>query len=348
MKIGTTEKLKFKSLQRRMRLPLWQAVGLLETLWKVTCRNAPAGDIGRLSNDEIAAALEWEGSADELVSNLVETKWLDTDPTHRLLVHDWELECESWLRGNFERNKKQFAKPTKIQATEPSTSMHESTKQTTEQPASKPPIPYHPIPYPSSSSPITTVDVPESRVSDPESHGWAAVVAELNAEGVQIADDAVGSARSRGCLPSEAMEVIEQWRDWRPAFGVGLLVSKIRGLQPGAKISWPDPPAGCVRKSSRAKAAAAKRANPENSKALKELQNDARAEKELLEQRFGPQLDAMSKENARDFLLLRQSELAHTRITEWPLPRGMFRTAILTELEQSAKQSVSVLESQAP
>lgn len=112
MKIGTTQTLKFKKLQRRLSLPLWQATGLLESLWKMAYRNAPAGDIGRLSNEDIATAIEWESDADELVAALVETGWLDADPVHRLLIHDWEKECESWLRGNFEKHGKQFAQRT--------------------------------------------------------------------------------------------------------------------------------------------------------------------------------------------------------------------------------------------
>jgi hypothetical protein len=45
MKSGTESKLKFKQLQRRFDLALWQAHGLLDTLWEFTKSNAPAGDI---------------------------------------------------------------------------------------------------------------------------------------------------------------------------------------------------------------------------------------------------------------------------------------------------------------
>lgn len=342
MKIGTIEKLKFKSLKRRLRLPLWQAVGLLETLWKIACRNAPAGDIGRLSNDEIAAALEWDGSADELVSNLVETQWLDEDPTHRLLIHDWANECESWLRGNFERNHKQFAKPTTLEATEPSTSLHESTKQAIEQTTSKPPIPSHPIPFPPSPPPITTAGDGSPGCEDPELASWAGVVAELCAEGVQIAPEAAGSAKSRGCLPSEALEVIRQWREWRPAFGVGLLVSKIRTLRPDSKISWPDPPAGYVRKVEERKAADSNRSK---ARSAKQLRAENAAAKEALEREFGPRLDAMSKENLHDFLVLRQPTLALSIPSDWPVPIGLFRTAVLHELEAPSPR---LAESEAP
>ncbi len=95
MKTGTESKLKFKKLQRRLKLPLWQAVGLLETLWRVTERNAPAGDIGRLSNEDIAAAIEWDGDADELVATLVATGWLIRDVHGRLMLSMHKL---SWTK----------------------------------------------------------------------------------------------------------------------------------------------------------------------------------------------------------------------------------------------------------
>lgn len=155
MKIGTTEKLKFKKLQRILKLPLWQAVGLLESVWKMAYRNAPAGDVGRLSDDDIAAAIEWDGDAMELVDALVQTGWLDRDPTHRLLIHDWEKECEAWLRGNFEKHGKSFAQPTCSVVS----NQLEASKQPTEQTAKQPtttvllPSPSHTTPYPAAAAP---------------------------------------------------------------------------------------------------------------------------------------------------------------------------------------------------
>jgi hypothetical protein len=109
MKSGTTEKLKFKKLQRRLKLKLWQCAGLLEMLWMFTTNNAPAGDIGRHSNEDIAAALEWEDDADALIEALIDTRWLNADDVHRLLVHDWEEHCPNYLKGGFTRAGKTFA-----------------------------------------------------------------------------------------------------------------------------------------------------------------------------------------------------------------------------------------------
>lgn len=115
MKTGTPEKLKFKKLQRALRpaghaqMPLWQAVGLLEALWLATYANAPDGDIGRLSNDDIASAIEYAGDADQLVAALLDARWLDPHPTFRLIVHDWSKECANFHKGNYRKYGKRFA-----------------------------------------------------------------------------------------------------------------------------------------------------------------------------------------------------------------------------------------------
>lgn len=109
MKEGVESTLKFKKLKRRLGLPEWQAIGLLESIWKLTRTSAQAGDIGRHSNEDIAAAIEYEGDADLMIEALVETGWLDTDPEYRLVVHDWSHHVPTYLRGNFAKHQKTFA-----------------------------------------------------------------------------------------------------------------------------------------------------------------------------------------------------------------------------------------------
>ena len=142
MKQNTISLLKFKKLQMRLGLPKWQVIGLLESLWQSTLTNAPAGDIGHLPNDDIAVSMEWSDDPDTLIGILVDTGWLDNDPTHRLLVHDWEDHCPTFLKGNFVKHGKQFAKPTSQPAKQPA-------KQPAEHGATKPspaqPNPANPI-----------------------------------------------------------------------------------------------------------------------------------------------------------------------------------------------------------
>lgn len=109
VKKETPQKSKFKRLKMRLRLRHWQAVGLLESLWQCTALNAPDGDIGRLSNEDIAAELEWDDEPDELIGTLVACGWLDTDQQYRLIVHDWSDHVPTWLKGAYAKNGKQFA-----------------------------------------------------------------------------------------------------------------------------------------------------------------------------------------------------------------------------------------------
>lgn len=109
MKTGTTSLLKFKKLRRRLKLSLWETIGVLEALWQVAFSNTPCGDIGKLSNEDIAAAMEWEGDPDDLVEVLVETGWLDADHEFRLIVHDWSHHVPNFVKGNIEKHRKAFA-----------------------------------------------------------------------------------------------------------------------------------------------------------------------------------------------------------------------------------------------
>lgn len=109
MKTGTESKIKFQKLKNTLRLRFWQTIGVLETLWRVTQINAPAGDIGKLANDEIAAAMEWEGNPDALINALIDSRWIDEDEEFRLIIHDWSEHAPNHLVGAFNKHKKLFA-----------------------------------------------------------------------------------------------------------------------------------------------------------------------------------------------------------------------------------------------
>lgn len=126
MKLGATESIKFKKLKMKLRLSHWEAVGLLESIWLFTSRNAPLGDIGRHPDEDICAAIEWSGNPLDLMSALSECRWLDVSPEHRLIVHDWSDHMPTWLSGNLARHGKtavdrQVAKKQSTQVAEQST-----------------------------------------------------------------------------------------------------------------------------------------------------------------------------------------------------------------------------------
>ncbi len=85
---------KLKRLMRALDVPQYAAVGILEMLWHLAARETPTGNIGKLSDEDIAADLDWRGDASALVNALLTAEWIDQDSQHRLIVHDWRDHCE--------------------------------------------------------------------------------------------------------------------------------------------------------------------------------------------------------------------------------------------------------------
>lgn len=80
---------KMKRLCRRMDIPVWQAVGLLESLWLTAGRETPRGDIGKLSDEDIALAIDFRGDETKMIEDLIACGWIDRHDTERLIIHDW-------------------------------------------------------------------------------------------------------------------------------------------------------------------------------------------------------------------------------------------------------------------
>ena len=59
VKRGTLEHPKLRALAKALEIPRPYAVGILESLWHLTARYAPQGDIGRFSDEEIARWVGW-------------------------------------------------------------------------------------------------------------------------------------------------------------------------------------------------------------------------------------------------------------------------------------------------
>ena len=97
-----------KRLGRRVG-SLALARGLMEALWHLTAIEAPAGDIGKLSDEDIAMAIEWENDPTDLVNILVDVGFLDRSDEHRLLVHDWYDHCEDSVHMALARSTAFFA-----------------------------------------------------------------------------------------------------------------------------------------------------------------------------------------------------------------------------------------------
>jgi len=98
LKHNTHGHVKMRRLARLLGIPRMHAVGIMQVLWDTAADCYIAGDIGRLSDDEIADIVDWPDDPKRLVNALVEAKWLDRDNAHRLIIHDWDDHAEGWVK----------------------------------------------------------------------------------------------------------------------------------------------------------------------------------------------------------------------------------------------------------
>jgi hypothetical protein len=108
MKRGTPGHPKVYDLAERLEAPRPMIIGYLELLWHFTAVYAPHGDIGRLTDQRIEKAVDWNGESGRLVAALIEAGWVDRDAEHRLIVHDWEEHCDDAVRKKVARSGQRF------------------------------------------------------------------------------------------------------------------------------------------------------------------------------------------------------------------------------------------------
>ena len=80
-----------------------EAIGMLEILWEWTSKYAIQGDVGKWPDEVIAQGIGWTFSAKELISSLIESRWLDRAPEpHRLVIHDIKDHATNTWRQNLQ------------------------------------------------------------------------------------------------------------------------------------------------------------------------------------------------------------------------------------------------------
>ncbi len=168
---------------------------------------------------------------------------------------------------------------------------------------------------------------------EPLSPAWLDIASLLRSEGMDLATQVCESARGNNCTPYEIQTMLAHWIENKPAWPIGTLHNKIKSLRPGQKVIWPE-------KSAEHKARVADAASQEKTRkqmeVRKKVENGRRSaatERADLESKFGDALDAMSKQNVHDFLLLRLPKLANTAV-DLPIPKGLLRDALLYELSK--------------
>ena len=73
-------------LQSSFTSPAVTAAGILVAIWTWAIQNAPDGDLSDVPNETIADACRWKKDADELVTALEASEYLNSD-RH---LHDWD------------------------------------------------------------------------------------------------------------------------------------------------------------------------------------------------------------------------------------------------------------------
>lgn len=100
---------KMRRLARYLDIEIYSARGIMETLWSATCDEAPAGNIGKLSDEDLADIIGWKGDAEALTAAMVRAGWLDTTDTYRLVIHDWPDHCQDYVHAKLAKAGMRFA-----------------------------------------------------------------------------------------------------------------------------------------------------------------------------------------------------------------------------------------------
>ena len=113
---------KIRRLARLLDEPLYAARGIVESLWHVTAKFAPRGNIGRLEDEDIADQIDWRKDPAALMESLVKAKLVDACETHRYVIHDWADHADNGVKARLRRMGDDFARPGNGRAAPPSTS----------------------------------------------------------------------------------------------------------------------------------------------------------------------------------------------------------------------------------
>ena len=109
MKRGTPTHPKTLLLAHTLGIPVYSAVGLLESLFHFVARYARNGDVGRWPDSAIAEALGWDGDATQLVEALAGVGWLDASAEHRYVLHDWHEHADDSTKKLLKKRGEVFA-----------------------------------------------------------------------------------------------------------------------------------------------------------------------------------------------------------------------------------------------
>lgn len=178
--------------------------------------NAPRGDVGRWTNEDIAEGVGWLGDADELVEAMIRAGRLAQHAEHRLIVVDWHRLAPAYLRSNI-KHVGGFVTLASRDRNEDRNAARKDGRNDGDNGGLSPPV------FPSLSS------------SNLPSSSWEAVEGELLKLRMAKASVAVAEACGRGLSVGDAWALIDEWRRGDGAWDVGALFRRLAG----GLAEWP-------------------------------------------------------------------------------------------------------------
>jgi len=188
---------KFRLVARDLGIPVYAVYGIMESLWHTTALRFPRGDIGRLTNEEIAAEIDGlEIDGDRLVAVLIARRLLDQHPEHRIVVHDWSEHADDTVHYKLARAGVTFADGAISRRARPSATSDDAKQQsTTVGDSRRQSLPVGDgLPSPSP-SPSERTDTSDSEPSDPS--GVASVPSGPAAPVLELTPPTNGRAKAR-------------------------------------------------------------------------------------------------------------------------------------------------------
>lgn len=248
MKAGTQNHVKVKRLKKLLGIPLYRAVGILETLWLLCQDCCDDGNLGKFTDEEIAEYLEWDGDIRALLTALEESRWVDL-VDGRPVVHDWLEHCPEFIRERIRKREARAVKASKanvLSTYDADRADANGQVRTSAGPAAVCPVYSHPIP----SHPNPTNQPTKGRRTEPDglagglagssiSISWEQVGSRLAALPLSRWRESLEQARGCGCTPELAMQVMDYAAE--KGYGPGAVAFRIQRANPSLPISegWP-------------------------------------------------------------------------------------------------------------
>jgi hypothetical protein len=242
VKHQTISTVSFKALSKRLGLPLWQTVGLLESLTLFCLHNCRDGVLSAFSELEISAWLEYDEDEVGVLDALMQTGWVQRGDDGVLRLRDWDDNKPNWLKGigspNHPGNRSKLShipRPEPSRAASTAACMEAASKPGStlgDKPGAVPPNLTQPNPTQPSSS------------SEVEASAWRQVEDEVvDVRGCIVGREKLATARAAGASPADIRELLAEFDKRRAGWDspAGALAKRIERWHPGQAptAGWP-------------------------------------------------------------------------------------------------------------